>query len=720
MWKTALSRLSSQFSSAILKKAYNLLHEGQVLSVRFSDGLLRARVKDEAHIYNIYIDLRKWPEQIGRCGCLASNCEHVAASILALDPDENKFLSPETSNVAIQKNEKVIRAKDLEWYSEIKNDNNDFFGYQLGILIDNKPINIVPLILELLERWNSKTLDALNDNVEIKLPLESGKSLLIELGRIKPLLRLLLKFGVKSSANEQNFRVEYYQLLLMKEAEAAIRASKARWHGTESLSSRLKALVTLSDLPDIELPKGLKAELRDYQYLGLKWLQSLRSHHFGGVLADDMGLGKTIQTLANLQLEKEQNRLSKASLIVVPRSLIGNWLEEAKRFTPKLNVLVFHGVGRHEDEFDEYDVIISTYGLLQKDKKRFLKYSFYYLILDEAQSIKNARAKTTQIVQQLNAQHRLCLTGTPLENHLGELWSLFHFLMPGFLGESKQFLQEFRIPIEKNLELEPKEKLVQRVRPFILRRTKNEVARELPEKTEIVQLVELRHAQRDLYEAIRISMEKKVREAITKQGLGKSHIVLLDALLKLRQICCDPRLLSIPEAEIAYNESAKLQALMVLIENLIEEGRHVLVFSQFTSMLKIIEEKLINSNYQYLKLTGQTTNRERVVNDFQNGKAQIFLISLKAGGLGLNLTKADTVIHYDPWWNPAVEEQASDRTHRIGQLNPVFVYKLIAKGTVEEVILNMQEKKRKLVDGILSANLTGNFKLTESDIDKFF
>lgn len=720
MWKTALSRLSSQFSSAILKKAYNLLHEGQVLNVRFSDGLLRARVKDETHIYNIYIDLKSWPEKLGRCGCLVPNCEHVAASILSLDPEENKLMSPDTSGIKVSKNEKILKAKDLEWYSELKNEQHDFFGYQLGILINNKPVNIVPLVVQLLERWNAKTLDALNDNVEVKLPLESGNVLLIELGRIKPLLRLLLKFGIKPAVNAQDLRVEYYQLLLMREAEAAIRASKARWHGTDEIRSRLKALVTLSDLPEINTPKDLRVELRDYQYLGLKWLQSLRTHNFGGVLADDMGLGKTIQTLANLQYEKEQKRLVKASLIVVPRSLIGNWLEEAKRFTPNLKVLVFHGVGRHEDEFDKYDLIISTYGLLQRDKKRFLKYQFYYLILDEAQSIKNARAKTTQIVQQLQAKHRLCLTGTPLENHLGELWSLFHFLMPGFLGESRQFLQDFRIPIEKNSDIEQKEKLIQRVRPFILRRTKNEVAKELPEKTEIVQLIELRHAQRDLYETIRISMENKVREAIAKQGLGKSHILLLDALLKLRQVCCDPRLLSLPEADIAHNESAKLQALMVLLDNLIEEGRHVLVFSQFTSMLKLIEEKIISRNYQYLKLTGQTQNREKIVRDFQNGKAPIFLISLKAGGLGLNLTRADTVIHYDPWWNPAIEEQASDRTHRIGQLNPVFVYKLIAKGTVEEVILNMQKRKRKLVDGILSTNLTGDFKLTEADINNFF
>ena len=342
------------------------------------------------------------------------------------------------------------------------------------------------------------------------------------------------------------------------------------------------------------------------------------------------------------------------------------------------------------------------------------------MILDEAQLIKNARTKTTLIVQQLQGKHRLCLTGTPLENHLGELWSLFHFLMPGLLGNSKQFRQTFRIPIEKNADLEKRELLVRRISPFMLRRTKNQVASELPHKTEMTRMLELSGAQRDLYEAIRLSMEKKVREAIAKQGLGKSHILLLDALLKLRQVCCDPRLLSMPEAVLAHGSSVKLDSLMDLLDNLMEEGRHVLVFSQFTSMLRLIEQRLQEKQYSYLQLTGQTKNRQQVVQDFQAGKAPIFLISLKAGGTGLNLTRADTVIHYDPWWNPAVEEQATDRSHRIGQENPVFVYKLISSGTVEEAILNMQAKKRQLFDGVLSATPGNNLSLSEADIEQFF
>lgn len=340
--------------------------------------------------------------------------------------------------------------------------------------------------------------------------------------------------------------------------------------------------------------------------------------------------------------------------------------------------------------------------------------------MDEAQFIKNTRTKTTQIIQQLHATHRLCLTGTPLENHLGELWSLFHFLMPGLLGDAKQFRLWFRTPIEKYADLNRREVLTKRVQPFILRRTKNQVARELPPKTEMTRIIEIIGPQRDLYEAIRMSMEKKVRDAIAKQGLGKSHILLLDALLKLRQVCCDPRLLSLPEAAIAHGTSAKLETLMDLLDNLIGEGRRVLVFSQFTSMLQLIEDELHARSYDYLKLTGQTVHRQAMVEKFQEGKVPIFLISLKAGGTGLNLTRADTVIHYDPWWNPAVEDQATDRTHRIGQENPVFVYKLITSGTVEEAILGMQEKKRQLVEGVLSADPAKAMALSEEDVERFF
>lgn len=615
-----------------------------------------------------------------------------------------------------------VHADELEWFSELKDSGNDFFSYQLGILVEGKQVNIVPLVAELIARYSVSMLDTIPDTSSVKLPLSDGRVLLLEIARIKPLIRLLLQFGAyKLHLNkEEELQLTRYQLVLMEEAELAMKATKARWQGSDALRMQLQQLLMLKTLPHIEVPKGLQTHLRDYQHQGLNWLQFLRTSRFGGVLADDMGLGKTIQALAHLQVEKEQGRIHKASLIIAPTSLVGNWLAEAARFTPELKVLVFHGSERHQDDFDTYDIVVSTYGLIQRDKTRFVGYDFYYLILDEAQFIKNARTKTTQIIQQLKASHRLCLTGTPLENHLGELWSLFNFLMPGLLGDVKQFRQWFRTPIEKNGDLDRHTILAKRVKPFMLRRTKNEVVQELPLKTEMLHTIELLDKQRDLYEAIRMSMEKKVREAIAKQGLGKSHILLLDALLKLRQVCCDPRLLSMPEAKLAHGSSSKLDALMGLLDNLIEEGRRVLVFSQFTSMLSLIEEQLIKKQYEYLKLTGKTQNRQAMVDKFQQEAIPIFLISLKAGGTGLNLTKADTVIHYDPWWNPAVQDQATDRSHRIGQENPVFVYKLITAGTVEEAILKMQNKKRHLAEGILTANQSTSSLFTESDIAAFF
>ncbi|KTC89678.1 DEAD/DEAH box helicase [Fluoribacter dumoffii] len=616
--------------------------------------------------------------------------------------------------------QEVIRADEVEWYSDLSESTTDFFSYQLGILVEGKPVSIVPLVADLIQRYRGNDLDNLPDTQFVKLPLHDGRALQLEMGRIKPLVRLLLQFGMRHIEETQQVRINKYEVILMREAELAIAATKTRWQGAETLREQIKKLSHLTHIPEIPIPGGLHAHLRDYQRLGLNWLQFLRESHFSGILADDMGLGKTVQTLAHLQCEKEQDRVKAATLIVAPTSLVGNWKAEAERFTPQLKVLIYHGSERHQDNFDDYDIVVSTYGLIHRDKEKFINYSFYYLILDEAQFIKNARTKTTQIIQQLKAMHRLCLTGTPLENHLGELWSLFHFLMPGLLGDAKQFRLWFRTPIEKYADLNRREVLIKRVQPFILRRTKNQVVRELPPKTEMMRTIEIIGPQRDLYEAIRMSMEKKVRDAIAKQGLGKSHILLLDALLKLRQVCCDPRLLSLPEASIAHGTSAKLEALMDLLDNLVGEGRKVLVFSQFTSMLQLIEEELQSRNYDYLKLTGQTVHRQAMVEKFQEGKTPVFLISLKAGGTGLNLTRADTVIHYDPWWNPAVEDQATDRSHRIGQENPVFVYKLITSGTVEEAILSMQEKKRQLVEGVLSADSTRAMSLSEEDIEQFF
>ncbi|MCX7195964.1 MAG: DEAD/DEAH box helicase, partial [Proteobacteria bacterium] len=390
---------------------------------------------------------------------------------------------------------------------------------------------------------------------------------------------------------------------------------------------------------------------------------------------------------------------------VAPTSLMFNWLRETERFAPDLRVLVLQGQLRkqHFESIGAYDLVLTTYPLLPRDKEVLIGQEFHLLILDEGHIIKNPKSQATQIVHQIKARHRLALTGTPMENHLGELWSLFHFLLPGLLGDDKNFRKLFRAPIEKQGDSTRRAALSRRIAPFLLRRTKAQVAKELPPKTEIIRSCGLSGAQRDLYETIRIAMHEKIRLEIDKKGMNRSHIIILDALLKLRQTCCDPRLLKLPAAK-QVTHSAKLVLLMSLLPDMVEEGRSILLFSQFTSMLALIELELIKFNLPYTKITGDTRDRATPVKRFQNGEVPIFLISLKAGGVGLNLTAADTVIHYDPWWNPAVENQATDRAHRIGQENPVFVYKLITEGTVEEKIVAMQERKRDLAQGILDDN----------------
>ena len=439
------------------------------------------------------------------------------------------------------------------------------------------------------------------------------------------------------------------------------------------------------------------------------------------ILADDMGLGKTVQTLAHVLAEKENGRLDRPSIVIAPTSLMTNWRQECERFAPDLRVLVLHGTDRkqHFERISDHDLIITSYPLLPRDSAVLLKEEFHYVILDEAQFIKNPKTQFAQIACALKARHRLCLTGTPMENHLGELWSLFHFLLPGFLGDELRFNSLFRRPIEKGQSEDRRKLLARRVSPFILRRKKEAVAQELPPKTEIVQNVELTGAQRDLYESVRLAMHERVRQEVDSKGFSRAHIIILDALLKLRQICCHPQLLSLPSAQ-KVKESAKLDLLLDLLPEMISEGRRILLFSQFTSMLDLIEKEIDKLKIPFVRLTGETRDRATPVAAFQDGKVPLFLISLKAGGTGLNLTAADTVIHYDPWWNPAVENQATDRAHRIGQTKNVFVYKLMTVGTVEEKISAMQARKRELVEGLLSEKSAENLKLTSDDLDVLF
>ncbi|MCB1063486.1 MAG: DEAD/DEAH box helicase, partial [Verrucomicrobiae bacterium] len=439
----------------------------------------------------------------------------------------------------------------------------------------------------------------------------------------------------------------------------------------------------------------------EYQLDGYHWLQFLAQYGLNGILADDMGLGKTLQTLAHLLMEKERGRdQGRPSLVIAPTSVVENWQREAAKFAPELEVLILQGADRQQRfrRIPNADLVLTSYALIARDLETFLEHEFHLIALDEAQHIKNPGAQVTQAVSQLRSEHRLCLSGTPVENHLGELWSLMNFLMPGLLGTRESFTETYRTPIEKNGSEEKRASLARRVGPLILRRTKHDVAKELPPKTEILHPIEMSDAQKDLYETVRSTMDKQVRQALAIHGT-ESQIVFLAALLKLRQICCHPSLL---EGQGAEADSAKFDYLIELLDTFRREGNRVLLFSQFTSMLSVIENHLVAEKFEYLKLTGETKNRQELVERFQGGEGEVFLISLKAGGTGLTLTGADIVIHYDPWWNPAAENQATDRAYRIGQDKPVFVHKLICKDTVEERIQQMQGKKDDLASDLLS------------------
>jgi SNF2 family DNA or RNA helicase len=464
----------------------------------------------------------------------------------------------------------------------------------------------------------------------------------------------------------------------------------------------------------------LCATLRPYQSEGVAFLQRLRESGVGGVLADEMGLGKTLQTIAHLWIEKGQGRLDAPAVVVCPTTLVGNWSREIARFAPALRVVVIHGPDRHRRwaAAAKADVVITTYPVVVRDEERFAELRFSTAILDEAQTIKNARSQARRALARVVSDSRVCLTGTPIENHLGELWSIFDWLAPGLLGAELAFRRFWRQPIEDQRDAERLSALRETVGPYVLRRLKRDVAKELPPKTELAVPIELGGKQRELYESIRVAAHADVRKAIHAKGLAASAVTILDALTKLRQVCCDPRLVAMDAAR-SVNESAKLDAFLELIGEQLAGGHRVLVFSQFTSMLALVGEALHARGVSQLTLTGATRNRQRVVDAFEEGRADVFLISLKAGGTGLNLTSADTVVHYDPWWNPAAQAQATDRAYRIGQRRPVFVHSLYVAGSVEERVLLLQEKKR-----WLSMSLLGDdgpeTSLSENDVDALF
>lgn len=619
-----------------------------------------------------------------------------------------------------------ITHPDDEWYAQIDDSGGmDWFGLELGVSIEGKRTNLLPILLSALKDKNhAVNMDEGEPSADQfwYFPLPNGSRLALPAMRVWTMMSVLKHlYNFENLNADGSLYLSRLEAADLAELDVVMQALGMRWFGGEKIRKLGQKLKDFSGIKTIEPPKSFKVDLRDYQKDGLNWMQFLREYELGGILADDMGLGKTIQALAYIMHEKQENRLKKPILVVAPTSVLVNWRLEVERFATTLKTLVLHGSdrSRHFDVIAKYDLVLTTYPLLTRDKEILLKQEFHTIILDEAHYIKNNKAKNTQVVCQIKADHRICMTGTPIENHLGELWSQFNFLLPGFLGDERQFRQFYRNPIEKDGNTERNAALVRRIKPFILRRTKDQIATELPPKTIILKVACLEKAQRDLYETIRISMQKKVRDEIAKKGFARSHIMVLDALLKLRQTCCDPRILKMDAAN-KVKESAKLEMLMEMLPEMVEEGRKILLFSQFVSMLSLIENELDKKELQYVKLTGQTKDRKTPVETFQNGKVPIFLISLKAGGTGLNLTAADTVIHYDPWWNPAAENQATDRAHRIGQDKPVFVYKLLTEGTVETKILQMQERKHSLAEAIFSPNSESAGVLTADDINALF
>jgi superfamily II DNA or RNA helicase len=618
-----------------------------------------------------------------------------------------------------------VLERDLAWFAAVDPDAEvpGWFNLELGVEVDGARVDLLPLILDLLaDAQEGEGLRALERRfcASYAIKVSETHHVVVSPECLRDLARVVLELYQGSrSANGVTIAFPAVRAAALAGIDRALAKTGAHvaWRDPSGVVARAKTIAAGPAAPTI--PALLQATLRPYQEEGVAFLQHLRACETGGVLADDMGLGKTLQTIAHLCLEKERGELRSPALIVAPTSLVGNWMRELAKFAPHLRVLVLHGPARRGRFafIPTADVVITTYPLVAIDEERFAGHHFHLLILDEAQAIKNARSQARRALQQIDAAHRLCLTGTPVENHLGELWSIFDFLSPGLLGDELAFRRFYRQPIEERRDDDRLAALREQVAPYILRRMKRDVATELPPKTELALPVELEGRQRELYEQVRVAAHAEVRKVIRAKGLAASTLPILGALMKLRQICCDPRLVAMDAAR-DVKESAKLRALFELLERGFASGHRVLVFSQFTSMLALIAEGLRARDCEYLVLTGETQNRQRVVDAFQGREADVMLISLKAGGTGLNLTTADTVIHYDPWWNPAAQAQATDRAYRIGQAQPVFATSLYVAGSVEERVMRLQQKKRWLSSTILGDE--GGGRLEEGDVERLF
>jgi len=554
--------------------------------------------------------------------------------------------------------------------------------------------------------------------------LRNGKMAVIDTGAVEELQEVLLDCAPQQHA--QGYRITSKQAGFL---EATLR-QHTDWRVQAPSAWRERAAKQSGDAK-LECPPlgDLETVLRPYQKQGVAWLGFLRENGFGGILADEMGLGKTLQTLAFLRFIRQTQPGVGPMLIVCPTSLVFNWVAEARKFTPELKVLALHGPDRHSgfEQIHAHDIVVTSYALIRRDAERYRGLEFDTVALDEAQHIKNRQTQNAQAVKAVRARQRMVLTGTPLENSVLDLWSIFDFLMPGYLGTARDFRERYELPIAKEKDGKAQTRLARRLRPFMLRRLKAEVASDLPAKLEQVAFCELTPDQRSVYQQLIEASRKEVLEAVGAQGVAKSRMLVLTALLRLRQVCCDLRLLKLPKRSDGVREcgsdantspnlqnpdtptlpsapssSGKLEMFGELLEEVIDGGHRLLVFSQFVGMLTLLKEKLTAEGIEFCYLDGSTTDRAGIVERFQtNATIPVFLISLKAGGVGLNLTGAVTVVHFDPWWNPAVEDQATDRAHRIGQTKVVTSYKLITRDTVEEKILTLQNRKREIIQATI-------------------
>lgn len=604
------------------------------------------------------------------------------------------------------KNKKIINTKTLN----------------IGVRIEN---DLLRLDIENLDLSENELKDVLKKYRLRKkyYRLKDGTFLNLESSGIETLSKLNESFEIsekdmaKSNIKLPKYRALYLDNLIKQE-------QNINW----SKESRFKEII--SDINEVEfadfkLPKNINAKLRSYQITGFNWLKTLDKYGFGGILADDMGLGKTIQVISLLQSYKESTKNSeiKTSIVVCPSSLYINWEKEIKKFAPKLKILIISGSVKLREELisksKDYDVVITSYDLLKRDISSYEKIKFKYAIADEAQYIKNNNTQNAKSLKKINACTRFALTGTPIENSLSELWSIFDFIMPGYLFSYRKFKENYETPIIKDGDSKTTKKLQKIVEPFVLRRIKKEVLKELPDKTESIMYSQMDQAQEKLYKSFLLKAKEQMEEEFNTNGFEKSRIKILSIITRLRQICCHPSLF----IENYDGASSKLEQCIQIIEDAISSNHKILLFSGFTSMFNIISKELEKRNIKYEMLTGSTKVDERIqmVDEFNTSKdVKVFLISLKAGGTGLNLTGADIVIHFDPWWNLSAQNQATDRAYRIGQKNNVQVFKLITENSIEEKIINLQNKKKDLTNSVISEKETFISQMSKEEILDLF